>query len=70
MDRTPEMQNFIDNFSAIHFGKSLTECQAEGICVTCKGSAKEFRDELSRKEYGISGTCQECQDKIFGSEGG
>ena len=25
-----------------------------------------FRDKLSLKEFGISGLCQECQDKVFG----
>ena len=25
-----------------------------------------FRDDLSRKEYSISGLCQDCQDKVFG----
>ncbi len=28
--------------------------------------AKEFRNEISRKEYTISGMCQKCQDSIFG----
>lgn len=26
----------------------------------------EFRDEISRREYTISGMCQKCQDKVFG----
>lgn len=34
--------------------------------IGCGGPATEFRDELSRKEYSISGLCQCCQDKIFG----
>jgi hypothetical protein len=25
----------------------------------------DFTDELSRKEYTISGLCQTCQDKVF-----
>ena len=28
----------------------------------------EFRDELSKKEYSISGLCQSCQDDVFGEE--
>jgi len=28
--------------------------------------AAEFRDDLSRKEFEISGLCQTCQDKTFG----
>jgi hypothetical protein len=37
-------------------------------CVFCGKPATEFRDELSRKEYYISGICQECQDKTFGKD--
>ena len=41
-----------------------------GVCVTCPNSIEEddFRDDLSKKEYGISGMCQECQDDIFGGD--
>ncbi len=28
-------------------------------------SEKDFRDELSLKEFHISGLCQECQDDFF-----
>lgn len=38
----------------------------EGKCPTCSGPIGTFRDELSRKEYSISGMCQKCQDSIFG----
>ena len=40
-----------------------------GVCATCPNSIEEkhFTSELSKKEYSISGMCQECQDKIFGS---
>ena len=40
------------------------------ICVRapigCGGPATEFKDDLSRKEYTISGLCQKCQDEVFG----
>ena len=37
-------------------------------CPICgiKISMVAFRDELSVKEYEISGICQKCQDDIFG----
>jgi len=40
------------------------------ICNGCgsKVNPKEFRNDLSRKEYGISGFCQKCQDEVFGEE--
>jgi hypothetical protein len=39
-----------------------------GKCPTCGTiiDQKAFRDRLSVKEYGISGMCQKCQDKVFG----
>jgi len=36
------------------------------VCVFCKKDATEFRDALSRREYSISGLCQDCQDEVFG----
>lgn len=32
----------------------------------CGGTARVFRDELSVKEYQMSGMCQNCQDSVFG----
>lgn len=42
-----------------------------GKCPLCKTDIhpnKDFRDELSRKEYKISGMCQKCQDDFFGTK--
>lgn len=38
------------------------------ICVLCNEAAVDFTDDLSRKEYGISGMCQDCQDEFFSEE--
>jgi hypothetical protein len=41
------------------------------VCVAapigCGAQALRFRDEKSRREYRISGFCQECQDNMFGA---
>jgi len=37
-----------------------------GLCPTCQGEITEFKDELSKKEFSISGMCQACQDSVFG----
>ncbi len=41
-----------------------------GFCslppLGCGQPVTVFRDAASRAEYGISGMCQECQDKMFG----
>lgn len=36
----------------------------------CKGNgtASEFKDGLSRREYELSGMCQACQDDVFKSD--
>ena len=41
-----------------------------GICPSCKNqiNSAEFRDELSKREFKISGLCQKCQDEIFGTD--
>lgn len=34
------------------------------------GEVDTFRDEISRREYTISGLCQDCQDKVYpGNDG-
>lgn len=40
------------------------------ICAICSNAASEFKDDLSRREYRISGLCQACQDSVFGSDDG
>ena len=48
------------------FGRSRRLAIAGNQCVKCGEFNLWFRDELSRKEHGISGFCQSCQDDIFG----
>ena len=48
------------------FGRSRVLAIAGKGCVKCGEAAVTFKDELSKKEFGISGLCQVCQDGIFG----
>ena len=36
-------------------------------CAWCGEPATDFTDELSQKEFGISGMCQGCQDNVWDS---
>jgi predicted restriction endonuclease len=49
------------------FSKEV-EAVENNRCPICGAEIdpNDFRDELSKKEYGISGLCQGCQDDIFG----
>ena len=48
------------------FGKELSLVDM-GICPFCGKEVQpvDFKDELSIKEYKLSGLCQSCQDKTF-----
>jgi hypothetical protein len=71
-----ELDNVKEEMAFKLFGRSRTLAIAGNGCVKCGEVARglfaavDFRDECSRKEYGISGLCQTCQDGIFGVEEG
>ena len=48
----------------------LAERVENGMCVNCQGDilSKDFTSKLSRKEYSISGLCQECQEIAFSGD--
>ena len=64
--KSSEIENFLNNIT------NRTEAIEENFCVNppigCgkKIVINEFRDEISLKEYRISGMCQKCQDNFFG----
>lgn len=53
---------------AAGFGDAV-DAKHLGICPFCgrEIQASEFRNELSKREYKISGLCQKCQDDFFGT---
>ena len=62
-----ELEQTQDDMAVKLFGRSKVLAVAGNQCVKCGEGAVDFRDEVSRKEYGISGFCQTCQDGIFGA---
>jgi len=52
------------------FGVDRVQVISDGNCISCDEArdlkASSFRDDISRKEYSISGMCQSCQNDIFG----
>jgi len=65
---TNSMDGFINVVGKQIFGIGRKQAHKLNICVTCKDSVLVLRDELSYKEYKISGMCQMCQDKVFKEE--
>lgn len=64
-NKSPEMAHIQANLAQILFGND----PRRGVCAICGEPiiAEDFRDALSRREYGISGMCQSCQDGVFGT---
>jgi len=65
MPRSGEMQEVVDNLSMSLFGRK----QTGDACTACGSEwifPDNFIDDLSRKEFKISGLCQKCQDSVFG----
>lgn len=65
-NKTPEMEAAINGITAKLFGRSRSEALKTATCVVCGEPAVDFEDELSLKEYSISGMCQTCQNRTFG----
>jgi hypothetical protein len=66
--KAPKVKDMLENLGQAAYGNSRTKSFADHTCVKCGKLAAEFRDELSRKEYCISGLCQVCQDEFFCEE--
>ena len=62
MSKTPEMETTLRNMFPSR--KNMDERK----CVICNLPVLHFRDQLSAKEYSISGLCQDCQDTVFGED--
>ena len=56
-----------DNRTLVWYTACILMEEVQVMCMTCERGASEFRDDLSRREYAISGMCQVCQDAVFGS---
>ncbi|MFW6281280.1 MAG: hypothetical protein ACOC1O_00600 [bacterium] len=56
-----------DMLKAAGFDKEVENVE-KNLCPFCneKVNESEFENDLSRREFEISGMCQRCQTKIFG----
>jgi len=69
MKPTKKAQGITDFLNNI-LGDNRETAISLGFCIKppigCGKPAIEFRNEISKKEFAISGLCQQCQDKVFG----
>lgn len=55
----------IESLLSAVLGKDRMVTIESDTCGGCGGPAKEFKNEISTREYEISALCQPCQDQIF-----
>ena len=55
----------LENVTMELFGRSRVLSIAGNSCMVCGKPATDFKDEISRKEFSITGMCQLCQDDFF-----
>jgi hypothetical protein len=53
-----------DIMRSIGFEKELEKID-QGLCPFCGEKIGKFKDEISIREFKISGLCQKCQDETF-----
>ena len=63
--KTVLMEKRLDDMAKALFGRGRKVAMDNQMCVMCGNDANHFDNELSRREYGISGMCQSCQDGVF-----
>lgn len=71
MPEPTEKAEEIEIFLKEIYGVDRRDLIRQGVCmpppIGCgrENVGEEFRDEVSRQEYRISGLCQKCQDSIW-----
>jgi len=63
--KSNEVEQLLKEFSGFDRRDTIKANVCVPAPIGCGGPASEFRDEISRKEFTISGLCQKCQDSIF-----
>jgi hypothetical protein len=65
-EKSPALTNFLEE----GFGRTTAiqgnKCVPAPIGCGNEVKVDDFHDEISLREYRISGLCQTCQDEIFG----
>ena len=65
-EKSDSINNLINSITGDDRVKQISGNRCVRPPIGCGGPAVEFKDEISKKEYTISGLCQKCQDSIFG----
>jgi hypothetical protein len=62
--KSPAIDAFISSVAGRDRGATIRS----NVCIFCGQPVTNFRNDISRREYAISGLCQKCQDETFGND--
>ena len=65
IERAAKVQEAIDKISTKAFNNTQKRANNRAECICCGGWIMGFKDEVSVREYHITGMCQACQDKVY-----
>ena len=65
LKRDKDIQDFLNYCHKKSYGKTQREAEKKSECLFCGEKIGEFKAEINKKEYEISGMCQKCQDDFF-----
>ena len=63
--KTPQIADFLE--ATTGRTTAIKDDRCIKVPFGCGKAAISFRDDISRREYHISGLCQRCQDSMFGA---
>ena len=63
-------RQLLDEVAKDAFGRTFSEAEKNGTCVSCGLVPESFRDEPSKREWFVTRLCQKCQDDIYNEEDG
>lgn len=55
----------VDEAAMSAFGRTRTEAEEKGICVSCGQKPGPFKDNASEREWKVTLMCQSCQDAFY-----
>ena len=61
-DKTPEMQEFLNNQAQAWYGMTIDEAHKKRICIICKTPVRGLKG-VDFSEYEISAICPNCFPK-------
>jgi hypothetical protein len=61
-----KLEQFKEELEKEAFGTTKAESHTQGLCIQCKEPAlPKCYSDAGRREYRISGVCEDCFDKMF-----